>query len=154
MDRTEAMEEYWRTKAASLGETISFRSIAQMYKGQEPERLGILFLTDKHLLFEYSLNPRRGILDAIFRKDSGQTSEQTLKIPRSALITVGLVSPAAARRWARRNPAPEELSVQIPARTPAPLAALLFGTCLAICTGDSYLAFNTPSNREWLRKLA
>jgi hypothetical protein len=153
MDRADEIQEYWRAKAASLGEAISYRTIAQMYRGAEPERLGILFLTDKKLLFEYSLNPRRGILDAIFRRDSGQTGEETITIPRSELKTVGLVTTSLAKRWARRNPEPAELSRQIPARAPGFMTALLFGTCLAVCSEESFLAFNTPQNREWLQKL-
>jgi hypothetical protein len=154
MERKDGIEEYWRAKAASLGESISYRSIAQMYRDTDPERLGILFLTEKQLVFEYSLNPRRGILDSIFRRDPSQASEQTVSIPRAALKTVGLVTPALAKRWARRNSSPHEVTQRIPDSKPAPLAALLFGTCLAVCTESAYLAFNTPRNQEWLRKLS
>ncbi len=153
MENKETIEEYWRAKASSLGETISDKSIAQMYRGDEPERLGIVFLTDKHLCFEYNLNPRRGILDSILRRDLGQVKEQTLMIPLSTLKTVGMVTPAVAKRWARRAAAPAELSALIPARAPSLLTALLLGTCLAVCTEDSYLALNTPRNGEWLKKL-
>lgn len=154
MSSSDAVEEYWRAKADSLGEAISYKSIAQMYRGNDTERLGILFLTDRHLLFEYTLNPRRGVLGAIFRRDQGPAGEETVSIPLAELRRVGLVAPGLARRWARRNSTPAEVSARIPSGAPAPLAALIFGTCLAVCTDTDYLAFNTPGNQEWLNKLA
>lgn len=150
MENREKIEKYWQNKAQELGESILYKSIAQGFQSGRSERFGILYLTDTYLIFEYSRASRKSILESIFSKPRGEDLNQVIKIPRKQIKLIELLALNRAKKWMKRAVSPKEIMASSDSRRSSPVWRILTGACLAVCTDDLYLAFNTPVNREWL----
>jgi len=153
MEKRMDVQEYWRQKAEELGEAILFKSIAQCYQAGL-QRIGILYLTESSLFFDYSQAPRPTILQSLLGRGREEGLNQTLKIPRRELRMVRVTHSLLAKRWARKNLEPQGVMRAAGRRKPSRLMNLLFGSCLGLCTDEMYIAFDSPVNRQWEAKLS
>jgi hypothetical protein len=146
------VQEYWQTKERELGEPILFKSISHTYHSAGQESFGVLFASANFLVFEYSKSTRRSILEVLFSRREQSLSEQ-LKIPRADIRATGLVAASAGRRWLARAETPAAVRERIAAGRSSSLARLLGGSAVCVCTDQSFLLLDTPSNKEWLALL-
>jgi hypothetical protein len=146
------VEEYWRTKEQELGEPILFKSISHTYQSAGLENFGVLFASASFLVFEYSKSARRSILEVLFSRREQGLSEQ-LKIPRADIRAVAIVAASAGRRWLARAEPPAAVRERITGGRPSTLARLVGGSAVCVCTDQTYLLLDTPSNKEWLALL-
>ena len=112
----------------------------------------MLFASAGFLVFEYSKAGRRSILEVLFSRKEQGLSEQ-LKIPRASIRTLAIVPTSAGKRWLARSESPQAVAERVSQRRPSPLARLLSGSALCVCTDESYLLLDTPANKEWLALL-
>ena len=146
------VQEYWQSKEQELGEPILLKSISHTYQSGGGENFGVLFASAGFLVFEYSKAGRRSILEVLFsRKEQGLTEQ--LKIPRSSIRTLAIVAASAGKRWLARSESPQAVAERLRRGPASPLARLLSGSALCVCTDESYLLLDTPQNREWLALL-
>ena len=92
MENRDEIEKYWQKKAQELGESILYKSITQLYQSDFTQRFGILFLTEEHLIFEYSKRARRSILEGLFMRRKDEGLDQVLKIPRNNIKMAKLIN--------------------------------------------------------------
>ncbi len=154
METREEVEEYWEKKALELGERILYKSIAQGYQAGVPDRTGILFLTGQHLFFEYGSGSRKSILEVLLTRRKSEGLDQVLNIPRKDIRMVELVNHGPAKRWLRKGLDPESIMISWKQAQPSTVRNFLAGTYIGICTDKNFLAFDTPSNREWITRLS
>jgi hypothetical protein len=146
------VEEYWRTKEQELGEPIVFKSISHTYHSEGLESFGVLFASASFLVFEYSKAARRSILEVLFSRREQGLSEQ-LKIPRADIRAAAIVAASAGRRWLARSEPAAAVRERITGGRPSPLARLVGGSAVCVCTDQTYLLLDTPTNKEWLTLL-
>jgi hypothetical protein len=146
------VQQYWQNKENELGEPILLKSISHTFQSGGLEAFGVLFASKSYLVFEYAKSTRRSILEVLFSRREEKLSEQ-VKVARSDIRRAGLVPTSWARRWIARSLAPAEVAARLERGRPSPLAALLSGSSLCLCTADSCLVLDTPANRQWLALL-
>jgi hypothetical protein len=146
------VQEYWQSKERELGEPILLKSISHTYLGGGQESFGVLFASAGYLVFEYSKSSRRSILEVLFSRREQALSEQ-VKIPRADIRCAAIVPAAAGRRWLARSEPAAAVRERIARGHASPLARLLGGAALCLCTEQSCLLLDTPINREWLALL-
>jgi hypothetical protein len=100
-------------------------------------------------VFEYSKAGRRSILEVLFSRREQGLSEQ-LKIPRASIRTLAIVPASTGKRWVARAESPRAVAERLRQGRTSPLARLLSGSALCVCTDESYLLLDTPVNKEWL----
>ena len=54
MEKNRELEEYWSNKAEELGEQILMRSISHTYYRGIPDTFGILYASERFLVYEYA----------------------------------------------------------------------------------------------------
>jgi len=146
------VEEYWQTKEQELGEPILLKSISHTYHSEGLESFGVLFASASFLVFEYSKSSRRSIMEVLFSRREQGLSEQ-VKIPRGDIRAAAIVAASAGRRWLARAVPPAAVRERVAEGRFSPLARLLGGSALCVCTDQTYLLLDTPSNKEWLALL-
>jgi hypothetical protein len=147
------VEEYWRSKEQELGEPILFKSISHTYHSEGLESFGVLFASASYLVFEYSKSARRSILEVLFSRREQALSEQ-LKIPRADIRAAAIIAASAGRRWLARAVTPAAVRERIAGGRASALARLVGGSAVCVCTEQTYLLLDTPTNREWLALLS
>jgi hypothetical protein len=146
------VQEYWRSKEQELGEPILLKSISHTYQSGGLEAFGVLFASQNYLVFEYAKSSRRSILEILFSRREEKLSEQ-VKLARGDIRRVGIIPTPWARRWIARSLGPAEVENRLRSGKSSPLASLLGGSSLCLCTSDTCLVLDTPSNRQWLALL-
>lgn len=146
------VQQYWQNKENELGEPILLKSISHTFQSGGLEAFGVLFASRSYLVFEYAKSSRRSILEVLFSRREEKLSEQ-VKMARSDIRGVGLVPTSRARRWLARSLPAQEVAARLARQKPSPLAALLSGSSICLCTSDTCLVLDTPSNRQWLSLL-
>jgi hypothetical protein len=146
------VEEYWQSKEQELGEPILFKSISHTYHSEGLESFGVLFASASFLVFEYSKAARRSILEVLFSRREQGLSEQ-VKIPRADIRAMAIVAASAGRRWLARAEPAASVRERLSAGRLSSLARLLGGSAVCVCTDQTYLLLDTPSNKEWLALL-
>jgi hypothetical protein len=150
--REQEVQEYWQSKERELGEPILLKSISHTYQSGGLEAFGVLFASKSFLVFEYAKSSRRSILELIFSRKEEKMSEQ-VKLARTDIRRVAIVPTSWARRWIARSLAPAEVAERLERSRPSPLATLVSGSSLCLCTTDTCLVLDTPANRQWLALL-
>ncbi len=146
------IEEFWKNKEESYGEKLLHRSIAQTLSRKEPSYIGLLFLMDQHLYFEYTTGARKSILDTLVNKfkEEKKKEQRVLAIPNDEIVDTGIISIRAAKffmkKWEKTT---EELKEYIEAKKSTLLDRIIFGTALCILTRDRYYIFQTPEDKQW-----
>jgi len=103
-------------------------------------------------VFEYSKAARRSILEVLFsRREQGLTEQ--VKIPRADIRALAIVAAAAGRRWLARGEPPSSVQERLGAGRQSSLGRLLGGSAVCLCTDQTWLLLDTPSNKEWLALL-
>jgi hypothetical protein len=146
------VQEYWQNKESELGEPILLKSISHTFQSGGLEAFGVLFASKSYLVFEYAKSSRKSILEVLFTRREEKLSEQ-VRVARSEIIRAGIIPTSWARRWIARSLAPAEVAARLERVKRSPLAALLSGSSLCLCTSDFCLVLDTPSNRQWLALL-
>ncbi len=146
------VEQYWREKERELGEPILMRTIAHAYVSAPADRFGLLYASETTLVFEYSSAPRKSIIESLLRmrRDEGGL-DTAVRIPRSGILTAAVMATPTARRWLSLDPL--EARERMSGYRLNPLAGLLAGTVVGVCTEERFVAFDTPENRRWEKLL-
>ncbi len=150
------IEEFWKNKEQFYGEKLLHRSIAQTLSRREPSYIGLLFLMEEHLYFEYTTGGRKSILDMLVNKfrEEKKKEQRVISIPNREIINVGIISTRAAKsfikKWGKTS---KELKEYIGDRKSKLLDRIIFGTSLCIVTNDKYYVFQTPEDKQWVKVL-
>ncbi len=154
------ISKYWATREQELGEKVLFKSIAQgqianlKLKDRAPDIIGILFLTNSYLVFEYSHGSRKTILDLLFSKKERETITDTVTIIRKDITDSRVLPAIYAQQWLKKGKTPLEIQKEIGNRQYSIFFSLLFGTRLVVCTDKIFLSLATPMNSRWERELS
>jgi len=146
------VQEYWQAKEQELGEPILLKSISHTYQSGGSESFGVLFASASYLIFEYSKASRRSILEVLFSRREQGLSEQ-VKIPRAGIRAAAIVPASTGKRWLASSEPPAAVLERVQRAGPSPLARLLGGSALCVCTDETCLLLDTPANKEWLTLL-
>jgi hypothetical protein len=153
MAERQELEDYWREKAAKVGEPILFRSIAQHDPGLERERIGLLYLTAGALYFEHVWSEGSAFLDLLLSRRKAEAKTEVIGIPRAELRRACILNARMARQWLRQKiPVSRILSI-LPGLRPHPVLDFLAGKSIGVFTEDRLYLFRTPVDREWARRL-
>ena len=85
------------------------------------------------------------------RREQG-LSEQ-VKIPRADIRAAAIIAASAGRRWLARAEPPAAVRERVAGGRPSPLARLVGGSAVCVCTDQIYLLLDTPANKEWVALL-
>jgi hypothetical protein len=154
MEKDREIEEYWNRKAEELGEPILMRTISHTYYRGIPDTFGIVYASERFLVYEYAKKSRRSILESLFSKRGGEELSESVRTARSDIRRASIVNSATARSWIRRSVPPGEVLQRLETIRQNPVLNLLSGTVVCVCTNTDYILLDTPSNRQWVKLLS
>jgi hypothetical protein len=153
VEKNDDIAKYWQRKEQELGGPIVMKSISHTYLSGASDSFGILYASAEVLAYEYSTGGRRSFLDVLLSRRHETEATETLRLPRTKLLAVGLVATGLARRWLLRDVSPAQAAEWLKSMHHPSLLGILSGTSLCVCTADGIFVFDTPANRQWLAVL-
>ncbi len=146
------IEEYWKNKEEEYNEKLLYKSIAQSVTRGSPAYIGLLFLMDKHLYFEYTTSGKKSILDMLITKFKEEKKQENkfLSIPNTQITEAGIVSLRAAKSFLKdKNTNLDKVRKYINNKSSKFIDRIIFGSSLCIVTNDNYYIFQTPADKQW-----
>ena len=152
----QSIKEFWRKKEAEYGDSLVYKSIAQLGSRERASYIGILFLMEKKLCFEYTTSQRKTVLDLLmvrFRKER-EDEIHSIVIPREDIVSTFLIPTSKGKKFLNSTSATADdvLSYYREGNRDL-LSRIVSGTSLCIVTRDDFFIFQTPENKKWLKYL-
>ncbi len=152
----QSIEEFWRKKEAEYGDRLVYRSIAQLGSREGTSYIGILFLMEKILCFEYTTSQRKTVLDLLLVRFKKEREDETrcIIVPREEIVSSFLIPTRKGKKFLNNPSATaEDILSYYRENHMDLLSRLISGTSLCIVTSDKFFIFQTPENKKWLEYL-